>query len=40
MNSSEKYKDSATASDTEASPETHWIGEWVSPRAVLDDMEK
>jgi hypothetical protein len=24
----------------ERAPNTHWIGDWVSPRAVLDDVEK
>jgi hypothetical protein len=24
----------------ERAPGTHWIGDWVDPRAGLDDMEK
>jgi hypothetical protein len=24
----------------ERAPDTHWIGGWVGPRAVLDDVEK
>jgi hypothetical protein len=24
----------------ERAPDTHWIGDWADPRAVLDDVEK
>jgi hypothetical protein len=37
-----KWSDSRTGRFTpgERAPGTHWIGDWVNPRAGLDDLEK